>query len=131
MMSDVYISYAREEMPRARELANALEESGFTVWWDHKIAAGETWAKLIEGALNTAKCVVVLWSNASVKSPWVREEAAYAQEGDKLLPVVVENTRIPLGFGHVDSADLSEWKGELTHPEFQRLVAGIKHLLDR
>jgi hypothetical protein len=33
-MSDIFISYKREEQPIARKLAYALEEEGWSVWWD-------------------------------------------------------------------------------------------------
>ena len=40
-MSDIFISYKREEQPIARKLADALESEGWTVWWDPKLRAGE------------------------------------------------------------------------------------------
>ena len=36
-MSDIFISYKREEQATARKLANALESEGWTVWWDPKL----------------------------------------------------------------------------------------------
>jgi len=41
-MSDIFISYKREEQPAARKLENALESEGWTVWWDPKLPAGDT-----------------------------------------------------------------------------------------
>jgi TIR domain len=40
-MSDIFISYKREEQNVARKLANALETEGWSVWWDPKLRAGE------------------------------------------------------------------------------------------
>jgi hypothetical protein len=35
-MSDIFISYKREEQPVAKKLAGALEKEGWSVWWDPK-----------------------------------------------------------------------------------------------
>jgi hypothetical protein len=37
-MSDIFISYAREDRPRAQQLAEALAGQGWDVWWDYSIA---------------------------------------------------------------------------------------------
>jgi hypothetical protein len=36
-MSDIFISYKREEQYKARQLAIALEKQGWSVWWDPKL----------------------------------------------------------------------------------------------
>lgn len=127
-MSDVFISYRREEYRLARELAQALEESGFSVWWDRQIRAGESWAAEIEKELSEARCVIVLWSAASVASEWVREEAAYGRDSNKLIPVVIEDVPLPLSFRSLQAFVLKNWNGELTHPEFQRLLKAITEI---
>ena len=77
-MSDIFISYKREEQPKARKLANALEREGWEVWWDPKLRAGEHFDDVIEKALMESKCVVVMWSKLSVNSRYVKDEATYA-----------------------------------------------------
>jgi hypothetical protein len=128
-MSDVYISYSREETQRAKQLANALAQSGFSVWWDRQILVGASWANQIERQLDQASCVVVLWSATSIKSDWVLDEAAYARESNKLIPVMLDDITLPLGFRALQSVELSNWNGELAHPGFQRLVHGISKLV--
>jgi hypothetical protein len=70
-MSDIFISYKREEQATARKLANALEREGWTVWWDPKLRAGERFNDVIEKALKESNCVVVMWSKLSVESQYV------------------------------------------------------------
>jgi TIR domain-containing protein len=124
-MSDVYISYSRQESPRAQQLARALERAGFSVWWDRQISAGATWASSIERALDEARCVVVLWSANSVKSDWVIDEAAYAREEGKLIQVVVDNVEPPLAFRRYHTLPLTDLTGEVKDTELERLIDAI------
>ena len=97
-MSDIFISYKREEQATARQLADALEKEGWSVWWDPQLRAGEHFDEVIEKALNEAKCVIVIWSERSVQSRYVRDEATYALDRDKLVPVAIENVNLPFRF---------------------------------
>ena len=39
-MSDIFISYKREDQATARKLADALEKEGLSVWWGPKAKGG-------------------------------------------------------------------------------------------
>ena len=79
-MPDVFISYTTADREHARRLATALERRGWTVWWDRTILPGSDWHAAIETALSNSRCAVVLWSQHSVESNWVRTEAEEARE---------------------------------------------------
>jgi hypothetical protein len=66
MMADIFLSYAREDAERASEFVDAFEAEGWSVFWDPKISAGETWHDRLLKELSAAKTVVVLWSRSSV-----------------------------------------------------------------
>jgi hypothetical protein len=51
-MSDIFISYKREEQPKARKLADALDRHGWSVWWDPKLRAGEHFDDAIERSIS-------------------------------------------------------------------------------
>jgi hypothetical protein len=70
-MSDIFLSYANEDLPRVLPLVRALERRGWSVWWDRAILPGRTYDIVIEEALEAARCVIVVWSNTSVTSDWV------------------------------------------------------------
>ena len=74
-MADIFLSYAREDRAGAERIAQALAGRGYNVWWDRDIPAGPSYTQVIEQALTSAKCVLVLWSAASVASSWVQDEA--------------------------------------------------------
>ena len=126
-MSQVFISYAREDRSRAQMVAESLERAGFSVFWDRKVPIGQPWNRFIGGALDNAACVVVLWSHASVNSQWVFEEARRAE--GRLIPAMIEPIQPPLGLGLLQAADLTEWRGEDSNPGFAGLVAAISALV--
>lgn len=108
-MAKVFLSYDREDAPRAQAIATALDEAGHDVWWDRHIRGGSQFSKEIEQALNEAKAVVVLWSAHSVDSAWVRDEAAAGRDTGRLVPARIDKTQPPLGFRQFQSIDLSHW----------------------
>ena len=128
-MSDIFISYKREEQPVARTLADALEKQGWSVWWDPKVRTGEHFDDVIEQALVDARCVIVLWSSLSVESRYVKDEATYALNRDKLVPVAIEEVDLPFRFEGVQTGELIDWDGSDTFPGFQKLVADIVNIL--
>ena len=79
-MSDIFISYAREDRPRVERLAAALAQRGWTVWWDPAIRTGEDFGRMIHTALQATRCVMVVWSYQSIVSPWVQDEAPVGLE---------------------------------------------------
>jgi hypothetical protein len=89
---------------RSEKLADALEKDGWTVLWDPKIRTGEHFDKVVEKALNEAKCVIVMWSKRSVQSRYVRDEATYAMDRHKLVPVAIEPALQAQGSSHAGFA---------------------------
>jgi hypothetical protein len=124
-LSDIFISYARPDRERARELAGALESRGWSVWWDREIPPGRAFDDVIEEALDAARCVVVLWSQTSTASSWVRNEASDAMQRKVLIPALIDSDlKIPLEFRRLQAADLSRWHGE-DSLEFQQFCEAI------
>jgi hypothetical protein len=79
-MSDIFISYASDDRPRAETFAHTLEGRGWSTFWDRTIPIGKTWRETIGRELNGARCVIVLWSKTSIQSSWVQEEADDAKQ---------------------------------------------------
>src|SRR5215213_4237555 len=74
----IFLSYAHEDRLRVEPLATALAEEGFDIWWDRELRTGDHFQRKIEQQLAVAACVVVVWSNHSVRSDFVRAEATEA-----------------------------------------------------
>lgn len=128
-MADVFLSYAREDLEQARQLAQALTGQGWSVFWDRTIPAGETWREYIGAQLEQARCVVVAWSKTSISSRWVQEEADEGLQRDALVPVLFEPVTPPLGFRSIQAEDLSSWDGSETSWAFRKLIDDITRLL--
>lgn len=122
-MTDVFISYAREDAGQAERIARGLEAMGLSVFWDNEIPPGQTWADYIETKLNQCAAAIVLWSANSTKSQWVREEARMGRA--KLIPARLDASEAPFGFGDVQAADLSQWDGDLNHPQWTRFANAV------
>lgn len=128
-MSDVFLSYSREDRDKATSLARALENAGLTTFVDRRIVAGASWDDVIEKELRAASAVVVLWSERSTKSDWVKVEADAARREHKLVPARLDTVRLPLGFSQIETADLSDWDGSREHTGLQSLIeATIRHV---
>jgi tetratricopeptide (TPR) repeat protein len=129
-MADVFISYSSEDRDRVRPLAQALQAKGFSVWWDRALAAGDDYGAVIKRELETAKVVIVAWSQHSAASPWVRDEAGLARTKGRLVPVLLDKVDIPLGFGTIHTEDLTNWQGGASAPEIAILAESIKARLE-
>ena len=131
-MSDVFVSYKREDEVRVAPLVHALEAEGLDVWWDRGLPGGESWRANIEAALDAAKCVVVVWSTLSVgpAGHFVRDEAAHAMARGQLVPVTIDRVAPPLGFRELQAIDLTRWRGRAGDPFLSDLVAAIRAKLD-
>ena len=109
-MSDIFISYAHQDRNRARDLAERLKQEGWSVFWDRVTPVGKVWSEVLEEELNNTKVIIVLWSNYSINSNFVRDEAQEGAERKILAPALIDIVKIPLGFRALQSADISDWK---------------------
>jgi tetratricopeptide (TPR) repeat protein len=126
-MSDIFISYAHQDRPRAQTLAQTLEGRGWSTFWDRTIPSGKTWRETIGKELNGARCVI--GSKSSIESRWVQEEADDANRRGVLVPVLIEDVQPPIGFRSIQAAHLENWGGAETTQAFPRLIADIAALI--
>jgi TIR domain len=132
--ADVFISHKRDTHgqaePRTVQLVQALERHGpFSVWWDHEgLPGGESWRQRIESALDGSRCVIVLWTHEAVgdNGGFVRGEASRAQAQGKLISVLLDSVKLPLGFGESQALDLRHWRGRPGDVFFQDLLATVR-----
>jgi len=124
-MSDIFLSYKREDKEIAHKIAEVIKQEGYSVWVDRIIPPGKEFYKVIEEEIKAASCVVVLWSNRSIESIEVKTEAKAGYKREILIPVLIEDVEQPFEFTLIEAADLVEWDGTSSHDEFKLLLDSI------
>jgi hypothetical protein len=131
-MADIFISYAHEDASSVERLAAVLEAHGWSVFWDRKLRTGSVGWNSIQAELDQAKCVIVVWTSSSVQKMAVRSEAERRFEDDVLLPVrLVPIESIPLPFGTLQTADLSDWNSNYDQASLAAFLADVTKVVGR
>ena len=130
MTPDIFLSYNREDQAAARRFAEAFEAQGFSVWWDVTLRSGEAYDEVTEEALKSAKAVVVLWSQKSVVSRWVRAEATLADRNETLVPARIEACDLPIMFELTQTADLSHWSGDAKDLAWRNFLTDVRRFME-
>ncbi|MEO6073971.1 MAG: TIR domain-containing protein [Burkholderiales bacterium] len=124
-MANVFLSYDHDDLALAKAIAVTLEKAGHTVWFDHHIHGGAQYSQKIEQALDAADAVVVLWSERSLNSAWVRDEAAEGRDRGKLVPLTIGGVSPPMGFRQFQTIDLGAWRGRGKVPRADALLKAV------
>jgi hypothetical protein len=102
---------------------------GRSVFWDRRIPAGQTWRSYIGKALVISRSVVVVWSEASISSDWVIEEADHGKQRSVLVPVMKRPVAPPFGFRQIQAADLTGWTRGSHSDEFTAFLEDLDGVL--
>jgi len=122
----LFLSYAAEDRERVRAIAVALANEGWRVWWDREnLPPGKKFHRIIDEAIQASACVLVFWSQDSVDSDWVIDEATEGKRLGKLLPVLLDASRPPYGFRSYHYLDLSAWDGAALDANYRRLAEAL------
>ncbi len=119
-----FISYSRVNKDFALKLAKELRSAGFDIWLDQlDIPTGARWDDALEDALDACKIFMVILTPASISSENVKDEIGYAiDHGKRILPVLLEDTKIPLRLRRFQWVDF-------TSKSYEEGVEGAKQLL--
>ena len=128
-MTDVFISYSREDAAQAQQLAKALQAAGYSCWWDRELVSGARYLVETETQLKTAKAVVVIWSRTSIVSHWVADEAGAGRDDNRLAALTFDGSMPPLGFRQFQVTDFAGWRGGTDESAFQSLLRGLERLV--
>ena len=129
MATKLFISYSHDDKPVAKQVAEALSQRGYDVFWDAKIPTGMTFDTYIFQQLEASSAVIVLWSKDSVHSDYVKEEADYAKKHGVLVPLRIDETALPFGFTRLQATDIAGWQGAGGDPQWQIVVDSIEAIL--
>lgn len=127
----VFFSYSRTDQAKAVALIRLIEAAGFVTWWDGLLGGGERYSRATEAALDRARAVVVLWSKNSVDSHWVRDEATRGRDRGQLVPLSLDGTEPPLGFGQFQTITLAKAAYRANDAAIGQMIQAIAALHDR
>jgi hypothetical protein len=135
-----FISYSMEDKEFVTMLHRDLQDAGINCWLDSKdLVVGEKWQKKLKETIAQQKQFLLILSENSIKSDWVRYELKKAQEiqeqkGEiRLFPIRIDDaifTTSELAFSSIASqiqiADFEEWRDKKEYVKsFQKLIRDI------
>jgi predicted ATPase len=128
-MTDIFLSYSRQDKPCVAPIVAALEAKGWDVWWDMALIPGEEFDNVTADMLERARAVVVVWTSTSVASRWVRGEARVGADRNVLVPVRFEGAQLPIDLRAIQTTDFDDWGGDPQSAQFQTLHQSLLALL--
>jgi tetratricopeptide (TPR) repeat protein len=129
VLTDIFISYSRADRKRVARLAEALRLSGYSAWSDSDLGGGVEYSREIESRIKAAKAVVVVWSETSIESTWVADEAELGRDAGKLVPLAIDDVQPKIGFRQFQSIDFCDWTGDVREPCFATLERALARLI--
>jgi hypothetical protein len=130
-MVDVFISYSRDNKARVADIAAAVAAAGYEVWWDAELPPHRSYGDVITEKIGMAKAAIVVWSQASAQSEWVRAEADVARNQKKLVQTAIDDVMPPLPFNQIQFAQLGDWHGEPDHSGWRKVLMSLEELCGR
>lgn len=134
-MAQIFLSYAREDEEKVRQLYQKLSDAGFKPWMDTKdIMPGENWKLAIQEAIRGSDFVLIcLSANSTNKRGFIQKEIKYALDTCQekletdifLIPVRLEGVEVPRSLRDFHWLDLFEENG------WKRLVETLQEGMKR
>jgi hypothetical protein len=129
-MSDVFISYGREDAEFVDRLREALVAHGDEVWVDRGgIEPSDRWMQSVREAIERSDAIVYVLSDDSLASKVCAEELEYAVSLNKrLIPICIQD---PAEDAQIPSF-VSELSWIMLRPsdDFERGIKDLRHALD-
>ena len=107
----VFIAYAREDASAAAEVVMTLRANGIGVKWDRDLLGGQHFRLRLGEMIAHAAAVMVLWSEHSVASDFVIDEAEAGKCAPKLVTCRLGglgDQEIPFGFRQLHCVDADD-----------------------
>jgi len=135
MANDVFLSYARTDIKRARQIKDLLEGLGLTVFFDTEgLDGGDVFPDVLDHEVKHAGAVVGVWSAHALSRPWVKIECDIGKTRGVLVPLQIETIADldrPAAFWNIQFADLSDFDGDADHAGWLRFLRSLARTLDR
>ena len=106
-MAQVFLSYARRDLPALQPLLQDLGAHGITVWRDQdSLYGGQQWPKAIGEAIAAHDVLLLVWSQEAAASHFVEFEWNTALALQKnVLPCLLDQTPLPSALRAINGID--------------------------
>ena len=108
-MAQLFISYSRKDIGFVRKLAGDLEKAGYDVWWDlTDLRGGDDWLRVIPSSIESSDFFIVVLSQNSAISDWVKKEYTQAlSSGKKIIPLMLARSSVPFALNTINYVDFT------------------------
>jgi hypothetical protein len=124
----IFVSHASEDRVAALPIIEAINQAGFTAWPSDKPNASR--ADETEHRIETAQCVIVLWSRAAAASRSVQQEvrqAIQAWSADRLVLALLDDAPLPVGLSDLPAVVMSRDRDT----DKKQLISRIQDIVGR
>ncbi len=130
-MSKVFISHSSADKERVvRTLEQGLRSRGIETWFDEReLHPGDSLVdRIFEEGIGAASAVVIVLSNNSINSKWVREELNAStiqrlQRDIRVIPVLIDDVPVPVSLSNLLWIRIA--KPDDLDPALRRIAAAI------
>ena len=132
MRIECFISYEKDDLDIATQIIKRLQSECIEPWWDEKLSLLKN--KLtdeIKDAILNAQCFLVIWTQNSIHSTWLRDENLVLH-GDKngrhkIIALAVNEVLIPSPFNTHQSLNVPLKNNRIIdEKELIKIIASIK-----
>lgn len=132
MAGVVFLSYSSQDTALAQAIRSVLESADWSCWFGPRdISSGLHFAEEIVHALSEARLILLIYSSASLLSPYVQREIAIAVSlGKPILPMRIANVSPTAAMRfYLQPYQFYEALGRPIEPHLERLPSQVAALL--
>lgn len=129
-MTDVFISYARDDRELMVALQKRLEEIGLELFVDidGPMDRSSAYTDAIDAGVRAAKAVLGCWTPYALTREWVKIECGMANDANKLVAVVLEPLTaedVPAHLYYAERKDLTDFQSDGAHEGWARTLTAL------
>lgn len=103
MRIECFISYEKDDRDIAIQIIERLQSESIEPWWDEKLSlVSDELTNDIKGAILNSQCFLVIWTENSVHSTWLRDENLILHDDEngrhKIVALAINEPLIPSPF---------------------------------
>lgn len=125
----LFVSYARKDIERVRELVDILREGGHEPWFDHELVVGLDWREQLEERITQCEAFVYPLTPHSIGSEWCQWEFARASElGKSIIPILLDKAAEPVIPEAIKRRQYADFTDGVTPKGVARLLRGLNKI---